>query len=129
MEDPLRDFLFGIVALEIGLFLFWLRRKFPQYHHFFDSMTILMLFMAAVSPTIGILSEHKGFMYFFIPIFLAGANGWLFFARYVIFDKDNWHGDISFKPVRTTYLTLIGLFFPGAILLVIFIPISNLALP
>jgi len=123
VQEPLTNFLIGIIALEIGLLLFFLRRKFPQFNHFFDSMIILILFMASISPTIGLLSEHKGGMYWFILIFLIGTHVWLVFTRYVIFDKNKWHDDISFKPVQRAYFVLMGLFFVGSILLVIFIPL------
>ena len=130
MENAFTDLLISINVLLIGFMLFALRKKAPQYAHFLESMTMLMTFMSVVAPTISVLSEYQGGMYFFIPIYLTGINGWLLFARYAIFDKNKWHTDISFKPVRVTWFVLMGGFFPGVIAFVVFAPyISNWALP
>jgi hypothetical protein len=87
VEDPLRDFLISIVALEIGLMLFFLHRKKPNWKNFLNSMTMLGLIMAPVSLTIPILVQYQGWMYYFPLIYLVGLNLWLFFAKYKIYGK------------------------------------------
>jgi len=130
VEDPIRDFLIGFLALVIVIMLFVVHRRFPQADKFVHSMAILIPIMALVGLTVPLLVERPGYMYYFLPIYLIGLNGWLFFARYGIFDRDNWYEDISYEPVRRVWFILIGVFFPGAIALVVFIPhIPNFSLP
>lgn len=129
-REAFTKFLLGIVALEIGLMLYGLRRKYPTLEKFLDSLTILILFMASVGLTIPLLLAYHLGMYFFLPIYLLGLNGWLFFAQYVIYGKNNWQKDHTKKWTLVPWYLLIGSFFAGAIALVVFAPrIPNWTFP
>ena len=130
MEDPLRDFLIGILALVIIIMLFVVRRRFPQADKFVHSMAILIPVMALVGLTVPLLVEHPGYMYYFLPIYLLGVNGWLFVSKHFVYKKINWQKDGTYKQTLVPWCILMGSFFPGAIALVVFIPhIPNFALP
>ena len=121
MGTPLIEFLTSISAFEIGLLLFFLAKK-PKLKKFADSMTILTLIINPATWTIQLLAEYKGFIYFFLPIYLVAINGWLFFTRYVIFDNDWQAEDDAKKGVRKVYLILAFGFVAVLILLIEFVP-------
>ena len=130
MEGALGNFLIGIVALEIGVMLILLRRKHPESENFVTSMAVLILIMSAVSLTFPVLVEHKGLVYYFLPIYLLGVNGWLLVAKHFIYRKANWQKDGTYKQTLVPWCMLMAGFFPGSIALVIYIPqILNWALP
>lgn len=116
------DFLLGLVALEIGVMLYGLHRRFPTWRKLIDSMTILILFMAPVGLTIPLLLSYRIDMYYFLPTFLIGLNGWLFFAKHIIYGKNKWHEDPTKKWTLVPWYVLIGAFFAGAIVLVVVAP-------
>ena len=119
-REAFTNFMIGISALEIGLMLYLFRRKFPAWEKFWDSMAILLLFMASVGLTFPLLVEYHVGVYYFLLIYLIGLNGWLFFAKHVIYGKNNWQDDPTKKRTLVPWYILIGLFFPMAIALVVF---------
>ena len=130
MEGALSNFVIGIVALEIGVMLIILYRKHPESENFVTSMTVLSLIMSAVSLTFPVLAEHKGFVYYFLPIYLLGVNGWVLVVKHFIYHNVNWQKDGTYKQTLVPWYMLMAGFFPGSIVFVIYIPhIPNLALP
>jgi hypothetical protein len=130
MEDPFINFLIGILALTIGILLFFVR-KMKGAEKSVDSWVILILIMSATSLTIPLLAQYKGGWYYFSPIYILAVNGWLFFAKNVIIGKDNWlpEKDKAYNQVRRLWFFLMGVFFVITIFFVVYIPLDkNLAL-
>lgn len=130
MEDPLIDFLIGFIAFAIGLSLFFLRRIHGK-EKFVDSMTTIFLIMAPTTLTIPLLAEHKGYIYFFLSIYLLAVNGWLFFAKNFIFGKIHWQEKTAtYRAVLTLWSVLMIGFFVGSIVMVVIVPhIPKFSLP
>ncbi|MDE1770874.1 MAG: hypothetical protein KGI28_10050, partial [Thaumarchaeota archaeon] len=89
MTTDLTNFLLTIDGLSIGLMLFFLNRRF-RVTNFVESITILILIMAVSVSSLPLLIEHKGWAYFFFPIYLGSINGWLFFAKRFVFGNTDW---------------------------------------
>lgn len=126
MERPILDILVGMSALVIGFILYFIRRKFPETEKFVDSMTILLVVFSFVALTFPFLTEFPGYVYYFLPIYLTGAVGWLFFTQYVIVGNNswwqtNWKNKVN-RNILYVFFYLIGGFFVLSITLVVLIP-------
>lgn len=113
-------------ALVIGFILYFIRRKFPETEKFVDSMTILLVVFSFVALTFPFLTEFPGYVYYFLPIYLTGAVGWLFFTQYVIVGNNswwqtNWKNKVN-RNILYVFFYLIGGFFVLSITLVVLIP-------
>jgi len=115
-------FLAGIVAVVIGVMLFVIHRRRPDLRNFLESISLLILFMAVVGLTVPLFLSYHVTIYYFLPTFLIGLNGWLFFTIHIIYGKNNWHEDPTKKWALVPWYLLIGAFFPGAIALVVIAP-------
>ena len=130
MENAILNFEISILALVIGIMLFVMYRKYPQYKNFMDSMTMLLLIMAPVGLTIPIISEYKGGMYLFPVFYFLGLTGWLFFTKHMIYGKELWQKERTYKWTMLPWWMLIATLIPGTIVLVVIIPyFSKWALP
>src|SRR3970040_1725100 len=122
MERSILDILVGISALVIGFILFFMQRKAPETKKFVESMTILLVIFSFVALTFPFLTEFPGYVYYFLPIYLTGAVGWLFFTQYVIIENNNWWQtnweDKINRNILQVFFYLIGGFFVLAIILV-----------
>lgn len=122
MGAPLTDFLLSISGFEFGLLLFFLNRK-RKFTKFAESMTILLQMMAPTALTIPLLLEYKGYIYFFLPIYLVAINGWLFFTRNIVIGKIEWQIETETKKViRRLWLGLAFGFIGLTIILVTMFP-------
>ena len=123
MERSILDILVGISALVIGFILFFMQRKAPETKKFVESMTILLVIFSFVALTFPFLTEFPGYVYYFLPIYLTGAVGWLFFTQYVIIENNNWWQtnweDKINRNILQVFFYLIGGFFVLAIILVV----------
>ena len=129
MERSILDILVGISALVIGFILFFMQRKAPETKKFVESMTILLVIFSFVALTFPFLTEFPGYVYYFLPIYLTGAVGWLFFTQYVIIENNNWWQtnweDKITRNILQVFFYLIGGFFVLAIILVaVLIPMN-----
>ena len=121
-REAFTNFLLGMVTLEMGLMLYGLHRRFPVWRKFIESMTILTLFMAPVGLIVPLLLSYHVGMYYFLPAFLIGLNGWLFFAKHIIYGKNNWDENPTKKWTLVPWYILICGFFAGTIVLVVIAP-------
>lgn len=126
MERSILDLLVGISALTIGFILYFIQRKFSETKKFVESMTILLVVFSFVALTFPFLTEFSGYVYYFLPIYLTGAVGWLFFTQYVIIGNNNWWQtnwkDKVNRNILYVFFYLIGGFFVLSIILVVLIP-------
>jgi hypothetical protein len=117
-NKTLTNFTAAIAAAIIGVVLFVLYRRRPKLRNFFESMPLLILFMSVTGLTIPLFKSYNVSIHYFLPAFLVGLNGWLFFTQHVICGKDNWHTDPSKRWILVPWYMLMGGFFVGTIVLV-----------
>lgn len=96
------NFIASIVALVIGVMLFLIYRIFPAWRNFLEAMPLLILFMASVGLIVPLLVSYHVSIYYFLPVFLIGLNGWLFFTKHIIYGKNNWDEDPTKRVIALT---------------------------
>ena len=118
-NKALTEFWAGVGAAAIGVLLFFIHRRYPNLKNFVESMPILTLFMAVAVLTIPLFLSYHVSVYYFLPVFLIGLNGWLFFTQHVIYGKNNWHTNPTKKYALVPWYILMGGFFVGTITFVV----------